>query len=140
MIDTPTAQPAFAWQVRVYYEDTDAGGVVYYANYLKFMERARSEWLRTHGIEQDALARDYNVIFVVRGVQVEYLRPARFNQLLMVSVSPRRCNGSVVDIEHVITSDVKCVTASVKLVCIDTRSFKPVKIPSLIRQHIESHA
>ena len=75
----------FAWPVRVYYEDTDSGGVVYYANYLKFMERARSEWLRRFGVEQDELIRAHDVVFAVRAVQIDYLRPARFNDLLAVT-------------------------------------------------------
>src|SRR4030065_1328558 len=79
-------QYCFAWPVRVYYEDTDSGGVVYYANYLKFMERARTEWLRNQGFEQTELLRDHLVIFVVRAVQIEYLRPAMFNDLLTVTV------------------------------------------------------
>ena len=75
---------AFLWQVRVYYEDTDSGGVVYHSNYLKFMERARTEWLRSLGFEQDVLARDEDVIFAVRSINVEFLKPGRFNQLLDV--------------------------------------------------------
>jgi len=78
--------PLFVWPVRVYYEDTDSGGVVYYANYLKFMERARTEWLRSRGVEQDELVRAHDVIFAVRAAQLDYLRPARFNDLLAVSV------------------------------------------------------
>lgn len=77
----------FVCPVRVYYEDTDSGGVVYYANYLRFMERARTEWLRSFGVEQDELVRSEGVIFAVRSVQIEYLRPARFNDLLYVSVA-----------------------------------------------------
>lgn len=75
----------FNWPVRVYYEDTDAGGVVFYANYLKFFERARTEMLRSVGFEQDNLLAEQNLIFVVRSVKVDYLKPARFNELLDVS-------------------------------------------------------
>ena len=74
----------FGWQVRVYYEDTDAGGVVYYANYLKFFERARTEMLRSLGFEQDSLMAEQNIIFVVRSVNVDYLKPARFNEAVEV--------------------------------------------------------
>ena len=76
----------FRWPVRVYYEDTDAGGVVYYANYLKFMERARTEWLRCHGFELPALADEHGILFVVRAVEIEYLKPARFNDALDVTL------------------------------------------------------
>lgn len=75
----------FNWPVRVYCEDTDAGGVVFYANYLKFFERARTEMLRSVGFEQDNLLAEQNLIFVVRSVKVDYLKPARFNELLDVS-------------------------------------------------------
>lgn len=75
----------FNWPVRVYYEDTDVGGVVYYTNYLKFYERARTEMLRAMGFEQDELITSQSVIFAVRSVKVDYLKPARFNELLNVS-------------------------------------------------------
>lgn len=71
----------FRWPLRVYYEDTDAGGVVYYANYLRFMEQCRTEWLRSLGIEQDLLINEYDVLFAVRHVDIDYRRPAR----LMIS-------------------------------------------------------
>ena len=76
----------FTWQVRVYYEDTDSGGVVYYANYLRFMERARTEWMRALGFEQDRLIREDGILFAVRSANVEFLRPARFNDLLSVGL------------------------------------------------------
>ena len=75
----------FSWPVRVYYEDTDAGGVVFYANYLKFFERARTEMLRSAGFEQDRLLSEESVIFVVRSISVDYLKPARFNEQIEVS-------------------------------------------------------
>lgn len=75
----------FEWPVRVYYEDTDSGGVVYYANYLKFMERARTEFLRQLGFEQDQLISQDNIIFAVRSVQLDYLSPARFNDQLIIT-------------------------------------------------------
>ena len=75
----------FTWIVNVYYEDTDAGGVVYHANYLRFMERARTEWLRSIGIEQDRLNKDHEIIFAVRKVIIDYIKPAVFNELLTVN-------------------------------------------------------
>ncbi|MBP7900929.1 MAG: YbgC/FadM family acyl-CoA thioesterase, partial [Gammaproteobacteria bacterium] len=77
----------YHWPVRVYYEDTDAGGVVYYANYLKFMERARSEWLRALGVEQDALRQTTGVLLMVHSLSVRYVQPAKFNEQLQVSVT-----------------------------------------------------
>jgi len=85
-----TAEYVFEWPVRVYYEDTDAGGVVYHAQYLKYMERARTEWLRAAGVEQDALLAEQGVVFAVTRIDLRYLRPARFNEALMVSVAPLR--------------------------------------------------
>ncbi len=78
-------EPGFSLPVRVYYEDTDSGGVVYYANYLKFMERARTEWLRSLGFEQDALREREGVIFAVRRAEIDYRKPAVFNDLLTVT-------------------------------------------------------
>lgn len=75
----------FRWPVRVYYEDTDAGGVVYHANYLRFMERARTERLRAHGFSLDDLHRDHGILFVIHGLELEFMRPARLNDLLWVS-------------------------------------------------------
>ncbi len=90
----------FHWPVRVYYEDTDSGGVVYYANYLKFMERARSEWLRNFGIDQTVLSAKHGIIFVVRSVSVRYLHPARFNDLLHVGVRLAAHRGAGLDLEQ----------------------------------------
>ncbi len=86
-LDTKTCQDPFAWPVRVYYEDTDAQGLVYFANYFKFMERARTEWLRSLGIEQDALMRDDRRVFVVVDTQADFREPARFNDELLVTVN-----------------------------------------------------
>src|SRR5262245_28794139 len=75
---------AFTWPVRIYWEDTDAGGIVYYANYLKFMERARTEWLRALGIEQEPLMREHGLMFVVVDVEAHFRKPARYGDLLTV--------------------------------------------------------
>jgi acyl-CoA thioester hydrolase len=126
---------AFVWPVRVYWEDTDAGGVVYYANYLKFMERARSEWLRAHGFEQDALREGAGVIFVVRRVEIDYLAPARFNNELAVSVEPIRAErASIVVTQGVSRGSTRLASALVKLACVDAAAFKPARIPEPILQ------
>jgi len=83
----------FILSMRVYYEDTDSVGLVYHANYLKFMERARTEWLRSVGIEQDVLAREEGIVFAVRSVELDYLKPAKFNDLLEISVTITRVGG-----------------------------------------------
>jgi acyl-CoA thioester hydrolase len=128
-------QQPFVWPVRVYYEDTDAGGVVYHASYLKFMERARTEWLRAKGFEQSALLRDHDVIFVVRAVQVEYLRPALFDDLLNVTVRLAGAGRSQMEVAQTVEHPGKGDTlakAMVKVVCVNGRSFKPVAIPAAI--------
>jgi acyl-CoA thioester hydrolase len=129
--------PGFSWPVRVYYEDTDSGGVVYYANYLKFLERARTEWLRAAGFEQPQLLSDFNVIFVVRSVAIEYLRPAVFNDLLTVTATPARIGRSSIEIAQTVAREEVLVTAHVKIVSVDGTSFKPVSIPTPVREKLE---
>ncbi|MGV8991868.1 MAG: tol-pal system-associated acyl-CoA thioesterase [Thiobacillus sp.] len=125
----------FQWPVRVYWEDTDAGGVVYYANYLKFMERARSEWLRTLGFEQDELRSSAGVMFVVRQVVVDYLSPARFNDEIHVDVSVHEVGRASLSVKQTLTrGPTRLVSAQVRLACVDASHFKPVKIPSPILQ------
>lgn len=126
---------AFQWPVRVYWEDTDAGGVVYYANYLKFLERARSEWLRAQGFEQDALRDEAGVVFVVRRVEVDYLSPARFNDQIDVSVELLELGRASLSVEQALSrGPTRLVAARVTLACVDAVRFKPVKIPSPIIQ------
>jgi acyl-CoA thioester hydrolase len=137
-----TASPcagSFRWAVRVYYEDTDAAGVVYYANYLKYLERARTEWLRELGFEQTEVARDYGVIFVVRALNIEYLRAARFNDELAVELALVEQRGSVIVLEQTVKRhDEILVAAQVRVACVNTRSFKPVRIPLPIAGRIAS--
>ena len=133
----PPATP-YRHRLRVYWEDTDAGGVVYYANYLKFMERARSEWLRALGFEQDVLRDAQGVVFVVRRVEVDYLAPARFNDALAVSVELKRIGGASLAVEQTVARGVtSLVTARVTLACVDAALFKPVKIPASILSVLE---
>lgn len=129
----------FTWPVRVYYEDTDSGGVVYYANYLKFMERARTEWLRDMGFGQTELLRDHSVIFVVRAVQVEYLRPAKFDDLLAVTVRFHAAGRSWIELDQTVEHPENgvLVKARVKVVCVNGQTFKPVQIPAPVRASIE---
>lgn len=92
--------------LRVYYEDTDAAGIVYHANYLKFMERARTEWLRSLGFEQDELAREHGIGFVVRSAELDFVRPARFNDELLSTVRVERCGRASVDLtQNVLHAD-----------------------------------
>ncbi len=125
----------FGWPVRVYWEDTDAGGVVYYANYLKFLERARTEWLSHLGLEQDALARDAGVVFVVRRVEADYLAPARFNDRLLVkSELAELGNASLSMHQQVMRGAEILLKARVKVACVDRGNFRPVRMPAIVRQ------
>jgi acyl-CoA thioester hydrolase len=136
IVKTQDSQPstAFVWPVRVYYEDTDSGGVVYYANYLKFLERARTEWLRALGFEQTELLCDYNVLFVVRRVEIDYLKPAVFNDLLAVTVREHEAGRSWIELDQTIERDDLLVKARVKIVCVNGLTFKPVAIPPDIKK------
>lgn len=130
----------FCWPVRVYYEDTDAGAVVYYANYLKFMERARTEWLRELGYEQDVLLQDYALVFVVRSVQIDYLQPARFNDALTVTVQVADLTGASITLAQSIYRTPTNETLSqgvVKIVCVNATSFKPIAIPEILKTKIQ---
>jgi len=123
----------FFWPVRVYYEDTDSGGVVYYANYLRFLERARTEWLRAAGFEQDELAARHHVVFVVRSVRIEYLKPSLFNDSLRVSVELVKVGASQILVaQRVMRGREALVTAEVQLACVNATTFKPVRIPNAI--------
>lgn len=126
---------AFVWPVRVYWEDTDAGGVVYYANYLKFMERARSEWLRAFGFEQDVLRDEPGIVFVVRRVEIDYLSPARFNEQLEVSVALHEAGRASLSVrQELMRGSDRLAEAVVTLACVDAIRFKPVRIPEPILQ------
>jgi acyl-CoA thioester hydrolase len=128
----------FSWPTRVYYEDTDSGGVVYYANYLKFMERARTEWLRARGFEQSALAREHGIVFVVHDVHIRYLRPALFDDALLVTVKIQATGRSWIEFVQTAERGNEILTrAQVKIVCVNHLSFKPVEVPELIRDHME---
>lgn len=121
----------FHWPVRVYWEDTDAYGVVYYANYLKFLERARSEWLRKLGHEQPELIAKHEGAFVVRRVEADYLLPARFNDNLIVEVSLTERNRTSLGMsQRVLRGQEVLMTAQVMLVWVGGKSFKPARIPA----------
>lgn len=147
----------FIWPIRVYYEDTDCGGVVYYANYLKFMERARSEWLRRLGFEQDVLMEHHGVVFAVQSAQLQFIRPGRFNELLYVSaVKTREGRASITFDQHIIRApsgaqataflttlsdggvrardgEVQALCSGViKVACLGMKDMRPVRIPEAI--------
>jgi len=127
----------FSWPVRVYWEDTDAGGVVYYANYLKFMERARSEWLRALGFDQGRLHDELNLVFVVRRVTIEYQKPARYDDLLTVTARLEQANRASLLMSQTVERDGLLGRAEVTLVCVDAQSFKPARIPAQMLHAIQ---
>lgn len=124
----------FVWPVRIYYEDTDGGGVVYHSNYLKFMERARTEWLRSMGFEQTELREKMRVLFVVRGLKLKYRQPARFDDSLSVITKITRIGYSLLEFEQTIYRGEELLTSGiVEVVCVDADNFKPMSIPTEIR-------
>jgi acyl-CoA thioester hydrolase len=132
----------FVWQARVYWEDTDAGGIVYYANYLRFLERARSEWLRAHGVSQLALARDPGVVFSVVALEAQYRRPARLDDMLSISCEPQWQGGASLMFAQRIWRDPAAqdllVSASVRVACLDATTLKPRRLPPVIVRELSA--
>jgi acyl-CoA thioester hydrolase len=137
MTDPTTS--VFALPVRVYYEDTDTGGVVYHSNYLNFMERARTEWLRSLGFEQDELLRSHGIIFAVSSVDISFHKPARFNELLAVTVAlTRRGAASLTLRQEVQRSTEVLASGAVRIACIDAQRFAPVAIPAAVLARVDA--
>lgn len=122
----------FRWPVRVYWEDTDAGGVVYHARYLHFLERARTEWLRAAGIDQGRLRETHRVQFVVHRMQLEFRAPARLDDALSASVVPVQRRGASFQVAQALTREpdgILLVQAQVRIACVNSHSFRPHPIP-----------
>jgi acyl-CoA thioester hydrolase len=131
--------PGFSLSIRVYYEDTDSGGMVYYANYLKFMERTRTEWLRSLGFEQDALRRHEGLLFAVRRAEIDYHRPALFNDLLRVTADLSGSGGASLEFEHRVLREADgtlCCRGRVKVACINEKTLRPQRIPEQLLAEI----
>jgi acyl-CoA thioester hydrolase len=127
--------PTFSWPIRVYYEDTDSGGVVYHANYLNFMERARTEWLRALGFEQTMLKSELGIIFVVHSMTITFKSPALFNDMLEIKSQRVKLGfGSMEFLQTIMRDSQILLEAAVKLACVEAESFKPVAIPEMIKQ------
>lgn len=122
--------------VRVYYEDTDLAGIVYYANYLRFIERARTEWVRELGVDQGRLKADSGLVFAVRRVEADYLRPARFDDLLRVETRPVSVGGARLHLaQDVLRGDERLFAAQVVLVCL-TETGHPARLPPDLRRRL----
>jgi acyl-CoA thioester hydrolase len=125
----------FSWLARVYWEDTDGGGIVYYANYLRFLERARTEWLRSMGHSQQQLAQTPGILFAVAGLSVEYRRPARLDDELMITCEPRGERATAmrfVQRIHRVPAGDLLVEADVRVVCLDARTLRPKRLPGFL--------
>jgi acyl-CoA thioester hydrolase len=132
-------RPIFSIPIRVYYEDTDAGGVVYYANYLKYMERARTEWLRALGFEQDELSRTRGVLFAVRAARLEYLKTARLDDLLTATVAvSRRGAASLTFQQRIERNGETLCDGEVKVACLDAHTLAPRALPADIADRLDT--
>ncbi|PJK03909.1 tol-pal system-associated acyl-CoA thioesterase [Lysobacteraceae bacterium NML71-0210] len=130
----------FEWPVRIYWEDTDAGGVVYHAQYLAFMERARSEWMRSIGYGQELLRQQYGLAFVVRAMRIDFRAPARLDDLLSVSVAGAQCRRASL----VLAQEIRCdgrvlLDAEVKIAAVSADRFRPVAIPDALLAQLSPH-
>ena len=138
----PTLQPelfVYSFPVRVYFENTDAGGVVYHGEYLKFLERARTEWLRHLGFDHQALARNHRLVFIVSSLAIEFVKPARLDDTVAVSVKLESL-GKVrcVFAQEIRREDEVLVKAKVTVASVNAESFKPIEIPEALRKKMEA--
>jgi acyl-CoA thioester hydrolase len=128
--------PCFTWPVRIYWEDTDAGGIVYYANYLKFMERARTEWLRAAGIEQLQLKEQHGLMFVVVDIQAQYRKPARYDDELQVTCEVEdRSRASLTFRQRIYRGGREgelLVDGKVRVACLDAANLRPTALPKML--------
>jgi acyl-CoA thioester hydrolase len=123
-------RPNFSCRYRVYWEDTDAGGVVYYANYLKFMERCRTEWLRHMGIHQSILRQERRMQFAIAGVNVDFLQPAVLDDEITVTAELERLGGATINFKQTIwRGQQQLIDASTRVACLDSDTLKPRAIP-----------
>jgi acyl-CoA thioester hydrolase len=124
----------FRWRIRVYWEDTDAGGVVFYANYLKFFERARTEWLRALGIDQSALLREHGCMFVVSDTALRYHRPARLDDELTVTAALESAAGraSLAIVQQALRGGELLAEGRIRIGCVEREGFKPTRMPAAV--------
>jgi acyl-CoA thioester hydrolase len=129
----------FSWPIRIYYEDTDMGGVVYYANYLRFYERARTEWLRSLGFEQTRLKNESGIVFAVRHVEIDYLKPARLDDALTVETQVSAGGRISIDFhQRLLCGDTVLSNAKIQVVSLDSIRFRPAAIPRPLRECIDA--
>ena len=127
--------PVFSWPVRVYWEDTDAGGVVYHARYLHFLERARTEWLRSRGVDQVKLRETHGIVFVVSQMEIDFRSPARLDDELVATIeSFTRRSASMLFTQCILrqADGARLIEARVRAACVDGATFKPTRIPDFL--------
>ena len=133
-------QSNFRWAMRVYYEDTDSGGVVYYANYLKFFERARTEWLRSAGIGQQNMVEQEQAMFVVKSTSMEYHLPARLDDELLITVGVEKMGRASMVFFQEAWRGAQCLSSGrIKVGCVHATGFRPQAIPASVMRAITSH-
>lgn len=133
------AEPVFIWPLRVYWEDTDAGGVVYHAGYLRFFERARSEWLRAAGIGQQKLREELGIVFVVHSMDIRFNRPARLDDALRATVAVNELRSASFTVTQTLLrseGEASLVNATVRIACLDVQRWRPCPIPEFLLQEI----
>lgn len=142
LLDPNQPLPTFYWPVRAYYEDTDASGVVYHAQYLKYFERARTEWLRSMGFSQHGLRGRLDVVFTVANLEIDYLRPARLDDELEVTVIVAQMRRASLHFQQVLTRtgerDVPLARARVRVGAVDVHNFRPCPLPAEFVEHVET--
>jgi acyl-CoA thioester hydrolase len=136
---TATRSSPFAHTLRIYWEDTDAGGVVFYANYLKFFERARTEWLRSLGFGQEQLREETGAIFIVSETRMRYLRPARLDDELTVTVDVQHAGQASMTVAQVAwRGEERLAEGDIRIGCVDAQSFRPRRIPDALLKVMEA--
>jgi acyl-CoA thioester hydrolase len=137
----------FSWPTRVYWEDTDGGAIVYYANYLRFLERSRTEWLRAHGHSQLALAREPGILFTVVSLQIEYRAPARLDDQLEITCEPRPEGPASLRFAQRVYRAARdasserglLVEADVRVACVDVQTLRPRRLPQFLLAALAAH-
>lgn len=136
---TSASTPVFQHELRIYWEDTDAGGVVFYANYLKLMERARTEWLRGLGFEQEQMRQQDQLMFVVSDTALRYLAPARLDDWLRITVAPTEIGRASLTIDQQVWRQDQLLTEGrIRIGCVESDTLKPARIPARILQALQA--
>ena len=136
----PSVEPRFSWPTRIYWEDTDAGGVVYHARYVAFMERARTEWMRALGYGQERMRSEHGMVFAVRSMQMDFIKPARLDDQLQVSANLVQLKkASMVFDQQVLRDGQLLLSAQVRIAALDAASFRPRGMDDAVLVALQPH-